>query len=134
MAVYETTLEKLSKSGLVTTISGAALLQQYRLGSLADVYWQSQVAAGRIQAEDVYVAGANPAIMAEVTEDLRRRLGTERVVVWTDAGQTVLALKANFEKLIKWNLGLSTAELQAVAGQGFYTVIRPTKLHKGTCR
>ena len=46
LAVYETTLEKLNKSGKVTAMPGAHFLHQYRTGTLSDPYWRSMVEAG----------------------------------------------------------------------------------------
>ena len=42
----------------------------------------------------------------------------------------VLAAKANYEKAVKWNLGLSVPEMKEVAGHGFMVVARPTNYVK----
>jgi hypothetical protein len=125
LAVYETTLEKLNKSGKVATLSGAQLLQQYQTGALSDTVWRTLVESGRIQAEDVYVIGRDPQVFAEVKEDLIERLSPERVTV-LDSQRQILAVKANYEKVVKWNLGLPTDEMRYVASQGFYVVPRPS--------
>jgi hypothetical protein len=125
LAVYETTLEKLTKSGKVATLSGAQLLQQYSTGILYDGDWRNLVETGRIHAEDVYVVGRDPQIFAEVKEDLIERLSPERVTV-LDSRRQILAVKANYEKVVKWNLGLPTDEMRYVSGQGFYVVARPS--------
>lgn len=130
LAVYETTLEKLNKSGKVSVVSGGQLLQQYRTGSLSDAGWRMLVERGEIMAEDVYVIGHNPQVFNEVKSDLERRLSPERVKVINGAGRSVLALKANYEKVLKWNLGLPTDEMNEVAAQGFYVVARPTNYTK----
>ena len=128
LAVYETTLEKLNKSGEVTVLSGAQLLHQYRAGMLSDAVWRNLVETGRIQAEDVYVIGRDPKVFAEVKEDLALRLSPERVTLVND--QQILAVKANYEKVVKWNLGLSTDEMHYVESQGFYVVARPSNYTK----
>jgi hypothetical protein len=125
LAVYETTLEKLTKSGKVATLSGAQLLQQYSTGMLNDAVWRNLVETGRIHAEDVYVVGRDPQIFAEVKEDLIERLSPERVTV-LDSQRQILAVKANYEKVVKWNLGLPTDEMRYVSSQGFYVVARPS--------
>ncbi|MBP2628407.1 MAG: hypothetical protein H6Q68_3118 [Firmicutes bacterium] len=125
LAVYETTLEKLNKSGKVTALSGAQILHQYYAGMLSDSTWRSLVETGRIQAEDIYVVGHDPKVFAEVKEDLKLRLNPERVNV-LDEQRKIMAVKANYEKVIKWNLGLPTDEMNYVAQQGFYVVARPT--------
>jgi len=125
MAVYETTLEKLSKSGKVTTLPGAQVLHQYHAGMLSDPTWRALVEAGRVQADEVYVIGHDDQVFAEVKEDLILRLSPERVTV-LDQARKILVVKANYDKVIKWNLGLSTEEMRYVVNQGFYVVARPT--------
>ncbi len=125
LAVYETTLEKLNKNGKVATLSGAHLLQQYYTGMLNDAVWRNLVEAGRIKAEDVYVVGRDPQVFAEVKEDLIERLSPERVIV-LEGQRQILAVKANYEKVVKWNLGLPTDEMHYVNSQGFYVVARPS--------
>ncbi|MDF2635498.1 MAG: hypothetical protein K0R78_2372 [Pelosinus sp.] len=129
LAVYETTLEKLNKSGKVATVSGAQLLQQYYMGSLSDAVWRNLVETGRIQGEDVYIIGRDPQIFAEVKEDLIERLSPERVTV-LDNQRQILSVKANYEKVVKWNLGLPTDEMRYVSSQGFYVVARPSNYTK----
>ena len=129
LAVYETTLEKLNKSGKVTTLSGAQILHQYHSGTLSDVMWRSLVESGRIEAEDVYVIGHDARTFAEVKEDLMLRLSSERVTV-LDEQRQIVSVKANYEKVIKWNLGLPTDEMRYVVKQGFYVVARPTNYTK----
>jgi len=129
LAVYETTLEKLNKSGKVTALSGAQILHQYHAGMLSDNTWRSLVEAHRIQAEDIYVIGHDSKVFTEVKEDLIRRLSPERVSI-LDEQRQIVAVKANYEKVVKWNLGLPTDEMAYVAGQGFYVVARPTNYTK----
>lgn len=129
LAVYETTLEKLHKSGKVTVLSGADVLHQYRSGLLDDAAWRELLASGRIIPEDVYIVGHDVNVFREVQEDLARRLGPERVSV-IDGQRQIIAAKANYEKVLKWNLGLPTDEMKAVAENGFYIVARPTNYTK----
>lgn len=130
LAVYETTLEKLNKSGKVTAVSGAQLLQQYRTGSLDDAMWKELVEKGIIKSEDIYVVGQEGTVFAEVYSDLMRRLNPGRVTEIAGGSRPVLAVKANFEKVVKWNLGMPTDEMKEVAAQGFYVVARPTNYTK----
>ncbi len=132
LAVYEATLEKLNKSGKVTAVPGADILHQDRTGTLTDPFWQSLIAGGKIKAEDVYVVGQDKQVFMEVMGDLNRRLGPGRVTVLAEGDRPVLAAKANFEKVVKWNLGLPTDELMAVEKLGFYVVARPTNYTKVT--
>lgn len=132
LAVYETTLEKLNKSGKITALPGADILHQKNTGTLTDPFWRSLIAAGKIQAEDVYVIGQDQQVFQEVMADLSRRLGPDRVTLLTDGDRPVLEAKANFEKVVKWNLGLSSAELAVVDKLGFYVIARPTNYTKVT--
>lgn len=129
LAVYETTLEKLNKSGKVTALSGAQVLHQYYAGMLSDVTWRNLVETGRVQAEDIYVVGHDANVFAEVKEDLMLRLSPQRVTV-IDQQRQIVEVKANYEKVIKWNLGLPTDEMRYVNNQGFYVVARPTNYTK----
>lgn len=129
LAVYETTLEKLNKSGKVMAMPGAQILHQYHAGMLSDVNWRNLVEKGLVNAEDIYVVGHDPKIFAEVKEDLMLRLSPERVTV-IDQERQIVAVKANYEKVVKWNLGLPTDEMRYVVSQGFYVVARPTNYTK----
>lgn len=132
LAVYETTLEKLNKSGKITALPGADILHQYSTGTLTEPFWRNLIAQGKIQAEDVYVIGHDPQVFQEVVADLSRRLGPDRVMQLSGGERPVLAAKANFEKVVKWNLGLSTEELRTVEKLGFYVVARPSNYTKVT--
>ena len=129
LAVYETTLEKLNKSGKVMSMPGTQILHQYYAGMLSDVNWRNLVEKGLVNAEDIYVVGHDPKIFAEVKEDLMLRLSSERVKV-IDQERQIMAVKANYEKTVKWNLGLPTDEMRYVVSQGFYVVARPTNYTK----
>ncbi|MDU2063548.1 MAG: DUF5693 family protein [Sporomusaceae bacterium] len=130
MAVYETTLEKLNKSGKVTSFSGTSILHQYREGSLTDPFWRDLVASGRLQPEAAYVVGNQDQTFTEVKEDLIRRLSPERVTEIRGGDHPVLAVLADYEKVYKWNLGLPTDEMKAVNDAGFAVVARPTNYTK----
>lgn len=132
LAVYETTLEKLNKNGKVTAMPGTDILHQERTGTLTDPFWRSLLAEGKIKAEDVYIVGQDKKIFDEVKSDLMRRLGPGRVTMLAEGDRPVLAAKANYEKVVKWNLGLPTDELMAVENMGFYVVARPTNYTKVT--
>lgn len=125
LTVSETSLEKLSKNGKAAVISGADILGLHR----NDPVWRPLIAAGRIIAQDVYVVGQDDDSFAEISEDLGRRLSPERVMV-LDKNNRILAAKANFEKVQKWNLGLPRAEMLHAAKQGFYVIARPSNYTK----
>ncbi|VBB05496.1 Hypothetical protein LUCI_0706 [Lucifera butyrica] len=130
LAVYETTLKKLTESGKVSAVSGAQILQRYRTGSLSDPLWRTMVETNRLQPEDVYITGPDRTVLDEVQSDLTRRLSPERVSVITDGSSRVIVAKANYEKVLKWNLGLPSDEMREAAGQGFLVMPRPTNYTK----
>ncbi|MCE5286481.1 MAG: DUF5693 family protein [Pelosinus sp.] len=130
LAVYETTLDKLNKSGKITAVSGAQIINQYRTGMLSDANWRELVDKNAILPEDVYVTGHNQAVFDEVKSDLAHRLSPARIHEFAVGGKPVLAVKANFEKVVKWNLGLPTDEMREAAEAGFYVIARPTNYTK----
>lgn len=126
LAVYETTFKKLNESGKVSAIQGSELLKSYHSGMLVDGNWRALVENGMIKGEDVYVTQSDPKTFNEVKIDLLRRLGKDRVIPLTVGGAPVLAVKANYEKFLKWNLGLSTEEMRIVNAAVFYIIARPS--------
>lgn len=132
LAVYDMTLEKLSKSGKITVFPGSDVIHRYREGTLTDPFWRELVASGKLVPNQTYVIGNQDTVFTEVTEDLMRRLGPDRVEKLTGGDHPVLALKADYEKVFKWNLGLSTDEMKAVNQYGFYVIARPSNYTKVT--
>lgn len=136
LAVYETTLEKLNKSGKLTVLSGADLLAQFRTGALDSAF--SSEFNGTIDRSRVYIFGNNQSANSadyvtynEVKADLIRRLGPERVHEHQATGsRLLLSIDANYEKVVKWNLGLPREELTRAAGYGFNVIARPTNYSK----
>lgn len=126
LAVYDMTLEKLNKSGIVYSLGGAELLQRYHTGVPADPAVAKLLQEGKVTADRVYVFGPPTQTFQEVREDLIRRLGPGRVLEVATGSTQVLEVKGNYEKLIKWNLGLSTTEMSIAAQNGFQVVPRPT--------
>ena len=47
-------------------------------------------------------------------------------------GLPTLSIQANYEKVVKWNLGLSREELRTVNDAGFYVLARPSNYEKVT--
>lgn len=126
LAVYETTLEKLAKSGRLTVLSGAQLADAERAGYAVD----PALGVSNISTQNLYVIGDGP-VFEETWSDLIRRLGPERVILKdTTPRRKVLEVLANPEKVMKWNLGLPTHELKAASGYGFNVIARPTNYTK----
>lgn len=126
LAIYETTLDKLHSSGIVTVLPGAELMHQHRSGALTDPVWRGRMEAGQIALDTVYITGQASAAFSEMHEDLIRRLGPGRVAELAVGPQPVLAVKGDYEHLSKVDLGFSGEELKAVTGAGFLAAPRPT--------
>lgn len=126
LAVYETTFEKLNKSGKTMAIAGSQLLENYHSGTMSDPAWRALVAGGAIKGDESYVVGHDLQTYLEVKEDLFRRLGEDRVTVLHAGNQEILAVKANHEELLKMNLGMPTDEMNAVNNAGFHVLARPS--------
>ncbi|MBP2634083.1 MAG: hypothetical protein H6Q70_4711 [Firmicutes bacterium] len=132
LAVYETTLKKLAENGKVTTTAGADLIKNYNNGTLSDPAWRTLVSNGSVNADNIYLTSLQPQIFAEVKADLIRRLGENRVQSIKVGAVEVVAVKANYEKAMKLNLGMPTDEMKAVNDAGFYVVARPSNYAKVT--
>jgi hypothetical protein len=126
LAVYETTFKKLNANGKVSATPGSEILQQYHNGSLTNPAWQELATNGKIVGTKVYVTGNDPQTFREVKEDLMRRFGADRVTSMQVGREEVLELKANYEALLKMNLGMPTDEMKAVNAAGFYVIARPS--------
>jgi len=130
LAVYEATFKKLNVSGKANATPGGALLERYQSGSLTSPGWRSLVERGEIVGTEVYVTGSDAAVFREVKEDLRQRLGEERVRSFTVDGREALAVKAHYPSFEKMNLGLLTSEMTAANAAGFYVLARPSNYVK----
>ncbi|HWR38633.1 MAG TPA: DUF5693 family protein [Patescibacteria group bacterium] len=131
LAVSDTNLEKLTRTGQVAVLSGTTLLQEQKAGGVSQ---SVGLAAGTFRPEALYLAvtGSDPALFEELKEDLARRLGADRVAEVSVGGQPMLEVRTNHEKIMKWNLGLSTAEMRLAAAQGLMVVARPANYAKVT--
>lgn len=134
LAVTETSLEKLHKTGKLTVSSGADLLALYRAGNLDKPLFAEQ--NGQIDPARIYIfvkrgEPGGSALFEEVRSDLARRLGPDRIHdVNGSADRLAMAVDANFEKVYKWNLGLPTYAMREVTAAGFNIVARPTNYTK----
>ena len=126
LAVYETTFKKLNANGKVSATPGSEILQRYHNGALLDPAWRALAGSGGIVGSEVYVTGHDAQTYREVKEDLIRRLGQDRVTTMQVGSEEVLALKANYENLLKLDLGMPTDEMKIVNDAGFYVIARPT--------
>lgn len=132
VAVYETTLARLHERGTISAISGSSLYADAKSGRAVDPAWDSFVRSDAFHVGSIYIVSDDKNVLHELTEDMIRRLGQDRVTTHTIGGQEVLAVKADYEKAQKWNLGISTAQVKQVADHGFWVVARPSNYQKVT--
>lgn len=132
VAVYETTLARLHERGIISAVAGSNLEADEKYGRLTNPEWAKFVQSDRFHVGSIYIVSENKTVLTELTEDMVRRLGKERVTTHTIDGQEVLAVKADYEKAQKWNLGISTEQVKQVADHGFWVVARPSNYQKVT--
>lgn len=130
LAVYETTFKKLNVNGKTTAVSGSSLLTNYYSGAMVDPEWRALVENGTIKGSMIYITGHDAQTFKEVTEDLYRRLGHDRVRELTVGGKTVLEVNDYYEEFLKANIGMPTDEMKLVNEAGFYVMARPSNYAK----
>ena len=130
LAVYETTFKKLNVNGKTTAVSGSSLLTNYYSGAMVDPEWRALVENGTIKGSMIYITGHDAQTFKEVTEDLYRRLGHDRVRELTVGGKTVLEVNDYYEEFLKANIGMPTDEMKLVNEAGFYVMARPSNYVK----
>ena len=126
LAIYETTFEKLTRSGKVIAMSGSEIISNYYSGALIDMNWRNLVESSMIDANKVYIVGNDLNAYAEARDDLIRRIGSKRVKIFMVGDNEVLEVKAQYAPFMKMNLGLSSAELEIARNYGFHIIARPT--------
>lgn len=130
LAVYETTFKKLNVNGKTTAVSGSSLLTNYYSGAMVDPEWRALVENGTVKGSMIYITGHDAQTFKEVTEDLYRRLGHDRVRELTVGGKTVLEVNDYYEEFLKANIGMPTDEMKLVNEAGFYVMARPSNYAK----
>ena len=130
LAVYETTFKKLNVNGKTTAVSGSSLLTNYYSGAMVDPEWRALVENGTIKGSMIYITGHDAQTFKEVTEDLYRRLGHDRVRELTVGGKTVLEVNDYYEEFLKANIGMPTDDMKLVNEAGFYVMARPSNYAK----
>ena len=126
LAIYETTLEMLSKKGKIIALSGYDIIGSYYSGTLADMNWRRMVESGAIDPNKIYVMGHDMNAYAEMREDLIRRIGEARVNPIMIGDNEVLELKAQYAPFMSVKLGIQTEELKIAKNFGFNILARPT--------
>lgn len=132
LAVYDSSLEKLARSGKVFTLAGSEILANYQTGTLTNELWRQTIEFDLIVPNRVYVIGGDLESYNDTKEALIQRLGTERVKIFSVGGIEVIEVKAQFGDLMKMPLGLPHDELNKARAAGFNILARPMNFHKCT--
>ena len=132
LAIYETTLEKLTRSGKVIAISGSEIIGNYHSGALTDFNWRLLVETAQIDANKIYIVGHDPNIYLETKSDLMRRIGAQRVKEISVGDNEILEVKAQYSPFMTQKLGIPTSQLQIARDFGFNIVARPSNYLKCT--
>ena len=130
LAIYETTLEKLTRAGKVIAFSGSELIGNYYSGSMSDFNWRLLVETGTIDPNKIYIVANDLDIYAEVRSDLIQRIGADRVKSITFGNNEILEVKAQYAPFMTEKLGIPSFELEVAKNFGFNIVARPSNYSK----
>ena len=132
LAIYDSTLEKLARSGKIFTIAGSEILANYQTGTLTNELWRQTIEFGLIEPNRVYVVGGDLDSYYDTKEALYQRLGEERVKIFSVGGIEVIEVAAQFGELMKMPLGLPRDEMNKARAAGFMILARPMNFRKCT--
>lgn len=132
LAIYDSSLEKLARSGKVFTLAGSEILANYQSGTLNNELWRQTIEFDLIASNRVYVIGGDLESYYDTKEALLQRLGEERVKIFSVGGIEVIEVKAQFGELMKLPLGLPHNELNKARAAGFNILARPMNFRKCT--
>lgn len=132
LAIYDSSLEKLARSGKVFTLAGSEILANYQSGTLNNELWRQTIEFNLIAPNCVYVIGGDLESYYDTKEALYQRLGTERVKIFSVGGIEVIEVKAQFGELMKMPLGLPHDEMNKARASGFNILARPMNFNKCT--
>jgi hypothetical protein len=136
LALFDTTLDKLSNAGAVSVVTGAELLHAQKLGQLAPE-WQAIVKNTEFNSAAVYISqGKSPRALQDIEEDIALRFGKNRLKVLNQEPKILQftgdldMIKDNFSTdeqkgVREMDLGISSDELAAAKAAGFMVMVRP---------
>lgn len=130
LAIYDSSLEKLTRSGKVFALAGSEILSNYQSGTLNNELWRQTIEFNLIAPNCVYVIGGDLESYYDTKEALIQRLGTERVKIFAVGGIEVIEVKAQFGELMKMPLGLPHDEMNKARAYGFNILARPMNFSK----
>lgn len=136
LAVFDATIDKLKDSGQLTVFTGSELLRANVLGTL-DPQWKAVVNDKNFNPSALYLAkGTSDSVLNDVEEDLKLRLGSQRVkelkadgkvlCVYGDIYNNYRALPLNVQTSVnEIPLGILSEDLKTIKDNGFMVAVRP---------
>lgn len=135
LMIFDTTLERLYKNGVVTVATGGDLRKALALGTDSGIFKPVLAAGGIVENAAYIAAGDDKEAFRDLISDLRLRYGAERVTVLDTApqiirvlGSTALVPEDKYDEplgLLQAPLGLPAADMRRVAALGFNVIVRP---------
>lgn len=132
LAIYDSTLERLTREGKVFALAGSEILGNYQSGTLTHDLWRQTIEFGYIEANRVYIVGGDLESYQDTKEALIQRLGSERVKVFSVGGIEVIEVKAQYGDLMKMPLALPHDEMNKARASGFRIIARTTNFQRCT--
>ena len=132
LAIYDTTFEKLTRTGKVVAVYGTDIISNYHSGALTSQLWRDAVEMGAIDASRTYIIGGNLESYEAAKKELFLRFGEERVKAFAIGDIEVLEVKAQFGSFMKDPVGFDKDELETAKKFGFTIVARPKNFNKCT--
>lgn len=135
LMIFDTTLERLHKNGVVTVATGGDLRKALALGTDSGIFKPVLAAGGIVENAAYIAAGDDKEAFRDLISDLRLRYGAERVTVLDTEpqiirvlGSTALVPEDKYDEplgLLQAPLGLPAADMRRVAALGFNVIVRP---------
>lgn len=117
-AIYDTTLNKLTQRGEVSLITKLGLNLYYPQLNIPELPYEYYLIGKPKTAADPY--------FDELQADLKLRLGSQNVAVVDNPQYRILGLHGVMPALGDVNLGILSADANAIADSGFHVILRPT--------
>lgn len=134
--IFDTTLNRLAKHGVIDVATDESLRKDMALGNKGGVF-EPVIANGLVQINAAYMAEKeDKETFSDVLEDLRLRYGEARVKVVAEQptriamvlGSTAIIPEYRYDEpfgLLQAPLGLPRADMRRVAAAGFNVAVRP---------
>ena len=126
LVVEEASLERLVRRGWANLHRGGELIADEKAGLLNDPAWKTAIQKGEIRPEWFYLVMSREDIAGELSENIKHKLGKDRVEILKIGGRTVVAISLWMpEKIMEFSVGLFKDDLDRAEDAGFLLIARP---------